>query len=329
MTTLLSGAVFGAATVAAGIVQPSTIISQFKFEDWHMLQTFLGATASSAVIYKVAESLNYVHLKPRASSPIGLFSQYDGNIIGGCMLGAGMAISGSCPGTMFAQSGLGFQTGFYALGGGIIGGIVHIGLVSKAIKWQKEKTGAKPQVVSLDEQLGISKGSTIFIFEAIALSVIAATVLSTNGSSDWTLFSAGSGLFLGLAQLFSILARKSMLGVSTSFEEIGNHFWWLVKGADANSWPSSRQNLLFATGAAMGAWILGQNFPSLVGGKVIETAPGLAVAGGFLMAIGSRIAGGCTSGHGVSGLSLLSTSSLFTIVSLFAAGGLIAPLVNN
>lgn len=47
MATLLSGAVFGAATVVAGVYSPSVIISQFKFEDWHMLQTFLGATASS------------------------------------------------------------------------------------------------------------------------------------------------------------------------------------------------------------------------------------------------------------------------------------------
>ncbi|KAH7160919.1 hypothetical protein EDB81DRAFT_839368 [Dactylonectria macrodidyma] len=329
MATLFSGAVFGASTVAAGIVQPSTIISQFKFEEFHMLQTFIGATASSAVIYKVAESLGYVSLKPRNSSPIGLFSQYDGNIIGGSLLGLGMAISGSCPGTLFAQTGLGLQTGFYTLGGAIIGGIVHVGIVAKIIKRQKERTGVKPHAVTLDEQLGISKGSTLLLFEAVALSVVAASVILTNGASDWTLFSAGSGLFLGLAQLFSILTRRSMLGVSTSFEEIGNHFWWLLRGANPNAWPSSRQNLVFATGAALGSWVLAQNFPSLAEGKVIETAPSLAITGGFLMAIGSRIAGGCTSGHGVSGLSLLSTSSFITIVSLFAAGGLVAPLVHK
>jgi hypothetical protein len=48
MATLLSGAAFGAAMVAAGIYQPSVIISQLKFEDWHMFQVFLTATASSA-----------------------------------------------------------------------------------------------------------------------------------------------------------------------------------------------------------------------------------------------------------------------------------------
>ncbi|KAJ3506195.1 hypothetical protein NM208_g16103 [Fusarium decemcellulare] len=94
MASLLSGAVFGAATVAAGVYSPSVIINQFKFDDWHMLQTFLGATASSAVIYKIAERLGYVNVKPRSSSPVGLFGQYDGNVIGGFLLGTDRAL---CP----------------------------------------------------------------------------------------------------------------------------------------------------------------------------------------------------------------------------------------
>ncbi|KAK7427412.1 hypothetical protein QQZ08_006018 [Neonectria magnoliae] len=326
MATLLSGAVFGAATVAAGVAYPSVIISQLKFEDWHMLQTFLGATASSAVIYNIAESLGYVSLKPRSSSPIGLFSQYDGNIIGGAVLGAGMAISGSCPGTVFAQTGIGLQSGFYALGGAILGGIVYTGIISKAVKWQKEKTGVKPQTVSLGEQLGLSRASTLILFEAIALSALSASIVYTKHPSDWTLLSAGTGLFIGFAQFFSLLTRQSMLGVSTSYEEVGNHFWWLVGAA---SWPSSRQNMLFATGVVAGAWVLAQNVPSLLATNVIETAPALSVVGGFLMVVGSRIAGGCTSGHGISGLSLLSTSSLVTTGSMFAAGGLLAPLVHQ
>lgn len=48
MASLLSGAAFGAALVAAGVYQPATIISQLKFQEWHMLQVFLTATASSA-----------------------------------------------------------------------------------------------------------------------------------------------------------------------------------------------------------------------------------------------------------------------------------------
>lgn len=47
-TTLVSGAAFGAALVAAGVHQPAVILGQLKFENWHMLETFLAAAASSS-----------------------------------------------------------------------------------------------------------------------------------------------------------------------------------------------------------------------------------------------------------------------------------------
>jgi hypothetical protein len=47
MTSFLSGAAFGAAMLAAGFHHPSIVISQLKFENFHMIQAFLTATASS------------------------------------------------------------------------------------------------------------------------------------------------------------------------------------------------------------------------------------------------------------------------------------------
>jgi len=276
------------------------------------------------IIYKIAERYGYVKLKPRSSSPIGLFGHYDGNVLGGFLLGAGMAFSGSCPGTLFAQVGAGLRTGLYALGGAIAGGIAYTGYVAQAAKAQREKADVKPEIVTLDENLGLSKDTTVAVFESVCLSVIAASVAYTT-DSDWTVFSAGGGLFIGFSQLFSILIRRSMLGISGSYEEVGNHFWWLTRGS---AWPSSRQNTLFAAGMASGAWAITKVFPSFVPRDAIEVNPWLAGTGGFLMIVGSRLAGGCTSGHGVSGLSMMSTSSLVTMSTAFAVGSLIAPLVH-
>ncbi|KAF7560530.1 hypothetical protein G7046_g3614 [Stylonectria norvegica] len=326
MASLLSGAAFGAALVAAGVYQPSTIISQFKFEDWHMFQVFLGATVSSAAIYKVAERLGYVTLQPRSSSPLGLFAKYDGNIIGGFLLGAGMALSGSCPGTVLAQVGAGLQTGFSTLNGALVGGLVWTGVVGPLLKSRKEKLGVKAGTGTFDENLGISRGAALVVFEAVCLAAVAGTVAYGKGSSNWGLFSAGSGLFVGLAQLFSLITRRSMLGVSGSYEEVGGYFWWLVKGADTKSRPRGYQNILFASGVAAGAWALTNYFPQFATEVVLEASPKLAAAGGVLMVVGSRMAGGCTSGHGISGMSLLSTSSLVTIGTTFVTGGLLAPL---
>jgi uncharacterized membrane protein YedE/YeeE len=49
----------------------------------------------------------------------------------------------------------------------------------------------------------------------------------------------------------------------------------------------------------------------------------LFLAGGFLVGFGTRYAGGCTSGHAITGLSALQVPSLIAVTGFFA-GGLIA-----
>lgn len=52
-----------------------------------------------------------------------------------------------------------------------------------------------------------------------------------------------------------------------------------------------------------------------------------AFAGGFLLLIGARMAGGCTSGHAISGGLQLAVSSWTFIVSMFASGIIAAALL--
>ncbi len=59
--------------------------------------------------------------------------------------------------------------------------------------------------------------------------------------------------------------------------------------------------------------------------KALGTVPGfiLVVVGGFLVGFGARYAGGCTSGHAISGLADLQKGSLIAVIGFFI-GGLIA-----
>jgi uncharacterized protein len=54
-----------------------------------------------------------------------------------------------------------------------------------------------------------------------------------------------------------------------------------------------------------------------------------AFAGGLLMALGARIARGCTSGQALSGGTMLAVGSWLFIVGAFGAGYLVAPLVRR
>ncbi len=78
---------------------------------------------------------------------------------------------------------------------------------------------------------------------------------------------------------------------------------------------------LFLVGLVGGAAIY-----RLAGGplQLIEITPSvpLLVAGGLLVGLGTRIGGGCTSGHGVCGLARLSSRSLVATLTFMLAGGI-------
>lgn len=63
----------------------------------------------------------------------------------------------------------------------------------------------------------------------------------------------------------------------------------------------------------------------IFGWGALFTLPGfvMIVVGGFLVGFGSRYAGGCTSGHAISGLANLQLPSLVAVLGFFA-GGLLA-----
>ena len=55
---------------------------------------------------------------------------------------------------------------------------------------------------------------------------------------------------------------------------------------------------------------------------ILGSAPGITILiiGGFLVGFGTRYAGGCTSGHAISGLSNLQLASLIAVIGFFVGG---------
>ena len=62
--------------------------------------------------------------------------------------------------------------------------------------------------------------------------------------------------------------------------------------------------------------------PEVFSWEAIKSGIGLLfmVVGGFMVGFGSRYAGGCTSGHAISGLSNLQLPSLIAVIGFFAGG---------
>ena len=168
-------------------------------------------------------------------------------------------------------------------------------------------------------------------------------------SNPWPWFISGPMIAL---VMFLLLWVGENFGVSSTLRTICS-----ISGASKHSsyfdfdWKSQTWNIIFITGSVIGGFVastyfqspeslsistntindlaeLGINFNSdivpteLFNWDSVSTLKGflIMILGGFLVGFGARWAGGCTSGHAISGLSNLQTPSLIAVVGFFIGG---------
>jgi len=167
-----------------------------------------------------------------------------------------------------------------------------------------------------------------------------------------------SGLAISVIMLLLIFFGKSF-GFSSNLRTICSMMGAgkRVKFFDYD-WKAQRWNLLFLTGAVIGGFIssewldsgaplalsdatvrdlsaLGIQFDGkmvpmqLFNWEFLFTLKGLFVflGGGLLIGFGTRYAGGCTSGHAISGLSDLQLPSLIAVTGFFIGGLVMTHLI--
>ena len=84
--------------------------------------------------------------------------------------------------------------------------------------------------------------------------------------------------------------------------------------------------LLFLFGLLLGGISLAFAYPTSIHVTIPRSIPTLVFAG-LLVGVGTKIGSGCTSGHGVCGISKFSTRSIIATLSFMASGFLIATLL--
>jgi hypothetical protein len=324
---IISGAAFGAALTAAGVHRPSVIISQLNMTNFHMLEVFLAAAGGSTFILTLLRQWGYVHFGPRPFSSIGVFGPLDGNVVGAICQGLGMALSGACSGTVFLQTAAGIRSGVLTFSGAMLGGLLWSGFLRPAIE-RRSRVVEKPQPHSqptedelgLDKRLHLSREATSLVVEAVFVVIVGTVIHQSGAKTRGLLPPVTGGLLVAASQLLSVVLRKTCLGTSASYEEVGNYFWWLVSGFEAARTPQSYKNIIFAASMMLGCLAVVQGLPSPTWADEPRLHPLRVVLGGVLLSLGARLSGGCTSGHGISGIALLSLSSFLTIAIMFATG---------
>ncbi|KAK7190805.1 hypothetical protein DPSP01_007926 [Paraphaeosphaeria sporulosa] len=332
-TSTTSGALFGAALASSGVYAPSVIISQMHLSTFHMLKVFITASASSAVIISVFDRLAISKSCPRSPSPLGFFGRYDGNIVGGLMVGVGMALTGACPGTVLVQLASGVRSGWYVLAGGVLGGIVYAWPVSAFVKTRTEAARRKDkaqgqeeanQKLTVQSRLGVSTPAGVAGYVALCLSVLGVATAVDPTRSPLGLPPLLGGLAIGAAQAATLLLTGNAVGVSTGYEVAGQYFWRLLNpSSKSKSGPAPPlRSLFFAGGIIAGALAYNYSGNGPLAGVAagVDVTASSGVIGGLVMVLGARLAGGCTSGHGISGMSMLGISSFITVACMFAGG---------
>ena len=115
---LLMGVVFGFALEKSRVFEPGIIVGQMQLRNFIMLKVFLTAVATGAVVLSVLNGFGFVKLQPKAAL-------YSADVIGGLLLGTGIALAGACPGTILAQVGAGYRDALFTLVGGICGAVAY------------------------------------------------------------------------------------------------------------------------------------------------------------------------------------------------------------
>ena len=118
------------------------------------------------------------------------------------------------------------------------------------------------------------------------------------------------GLIIGIAASIYLLMNGRIMGASGI---LGG----LVDGTGRNSWKESATFLIGLIGVP-GFVILMFGVPE----TNITSNGWVLVAAGLLVGVGTRIAKGCTSGHGVCGISRFSLRGIVATVFYLLAGGL-------
>ncbi|TVY44429.1 hypothetical protein LOCC1_G003264 [Lachnellula occidentalis] len=327
-----AGVVFGAALTASGVYSPWIIVSQMRLENFHMLQAFLTASAISAILMVIARKMGVAQCAPPSPSTLEWFHGHDGNILGGVLLGLGMTLTGACPGTVLVQIATGIRSGYFAMVGGLLGGAIYAQLAPYSSIPMVPKEERK-QSLTVFQHFNIKESQALLVYEGLCAGMVLLAAFSTVNAANILVNPIVGGVLIGCGQATSLALTGNAVGVSTAYGQVIRLVQWVLIRSQPGTQDEVKEpmpalaSIAFAIGIMSGATIVTRAIPAAIPGGEISIPMLRAILGGVLMVFGARLAGGCTSGHGISGMSTLSISSFITVASIFTGGMTLAAIL--
>jgi len=328
LITLIFGFLFGAILVFAGLNKFNVISGNAVLEDLTIAKALLIAIGVGALLLNVEIALGLAsyHVKPFILG---------GVVLGGLIFGIGMAILGYCPGTLAVSLGEGSLDALFGILGGLLGGLIFT-VVKPFIQFI---LGLDLGKISLFSLMGNRPLLFFLLLTAMAaVFIVVAFVLhryeikkQINPRLNYRWLYSGIGLAVLNGIVFLKAVSNRPIGASTSYPYLADDIIGLTNNSYfAKISTPGHWELIFLTGALLAGLIfaLVRNDFKITAvhsrwadtkGSSVSKRLGWAFAGGFILLFGARMAGGCTSGHILSGGMQMAVSSLVFGVFVFAA----------
>ena len=126
------------------------------------------------------------------------------------------------------------------------------------------------------------------------------------------------GALIGLSASMMLLFNGRIAGISGVFSGL------LAPRAGDVGWRAT-----FVAGLLAGGVALALLAPSVYGSGGPERSIGAVIVAGLLVGVGTRLGNGCTSGHGICGLTRLSPRSAVAVGTFMATGFITAAIVTQ
>lgn len=319
MTSLILGFLFGALLQSARLNRFDTISGMATLENYKVAKAIALAIGVGVILLNIDIGMGFAsyHVKPLLLGGI---------VLGGLIFGTGMAILGYCPGTVMVSAGEGSLDAMTGILGGLAGGLIY----TLVLPFISNLLGPNIGTFSLYTLLGASPSVfyPVMILSGLAFVFLAFLVHRLDKSTDNSWIIAGIGIALLNTFIFQYVDRP--IGASTFFPYVADNIFGAVNNdyfkqiSKSGSWE-----VPFLAGGFLSGLLISiirkdfkirmihSNWEQYKGNNFGKRAF-WAFFGGFILIFGARMAGGCTSGHVISGGMQLAFSSLLFAFFVFA-----------
>lgn len=187
---------------------------------------------------------------------------------------------------------------------------------------------------------GIGAGVGVWLAADATAAVAQTTDAAASSGAAWSPYLVGG--LIGILVMVTLYVSDQPLGASSAYAKVAGLIEKALAPRHTGSLPYFRDNppgisweFMLVAGVIVGAFVAtwtggewtGRWLPPMWEerfGDAVWLRLAVAFIGGATMAFGARLAGGCTSGHGISGALQLSVGSWVALVCFFVGGLMVA-----